>query len=204
MPETPQNWEIDVDKAAEILGVSTRTVRRYAKDGKIDYRRVQGKFGEELRFSEKELRQLANDRSNGTDKSSQATEDKSGNGVNSGSALNAQALWRAYQELQAEYRNAAAQIGFLRNQAEEVPKLTERAESLQKQKEEAQQAKVNAEQKKAELEATLAEERRERDRLHRQMLWNTVAYVILSLAIAAVLILLSPNYSEIISRLLNP
>lgn len=199
MPETPQNWEIDVDQAAEILGVSTRTIRRYVKEGKIDHRRVQGKFGEELRFNEEELRQLARTMSNGVGKGRQASQDSSVNGVKGSrtQGLSPEALWQAYQELQAEYRNAAAQIGFLRSRAEEVPKLAERAESLQKQKEEAEKARAAAEEEKKNLAKEL-------EQVRRQMLWNTLAYIILVLAVAGFLIILSPHYSEFIANLLKP
>ncbi len=43
---------LSIAQAAEELGVSTRTVRRFIKSGKIKASLVQGSFGEEYRISE--------------------------------------------------------------------------------------------------------------------------------------------------------
>ena len=44
------NQGMTIAQAAEKLGVSTRTVRRYIKAGKIEARLVRGPFGEEYRI----------------------------------------------------------------------------------------------------------------------------------------------------------
>ena len=41
-----------VADAAKMLGVSTRTIRRHIKDGKLHYVKVDGQFGEEYRITD--------------------------------------------------------------------------------------------------------------------------------------------------------
>lgn len=38
--------------AARVLGVSTRTIRRHIKDGKLTYTKIDGQFGPEYRITE--------------------------------------------------------------------------------------------------------------------------------------------------------
>jgi excisionase family DNA binding protein len=203
MVESPQNWELTVEEAAKILRVSTRTLRRYVKEGKVDHRRVQGKFGEELRFNEEEIRQTAREMSHGADRAYQEGPDDRGNDANGTDYLSTSELWKAYESLQAEYRNAAAQIGFLKARAEEVPKLAERAESLQKQKEQTEAEKAQLEEARSKLKEELQRERQEKERLRRQMMWGLAAYFTVFLLLGALLVLFSPSYSTYITQILN-
>ncbi|MDO8578956.1 MAG: helix-turn-helix domain-containing protein [Dehalococcoidales bacterium] len=41
-----------VADAAKVLGVSTRTIRRHLKEGKLPYTKIDGQFGEEYRITE--------------------------------------------------------------------------------------------------------------------------------------------------------
>lgn len=146
----PQTQEITVEIAAEILKVSPRSVRRYAKQGKLGHSYVQGKFGEELRLSEKEVRSLAGQLSKGADKGRQDSADSSGEG--SLPTLSIQEVWQSYQALQKDYLNAAGQIGYLKAKADEVPLLSQRAESLVKENEGLKKAKDEMAEQNAQLD----------------------------------------------------
>ncbi len=43
---------LTIPQAAEAMHVSAKTVRRYVKDGKLPFRRIEGKFGEEYRITQ--------------------------------------------------------------------------------------------------------------------------------------------------------
>ena len=45
----PYGKTLTVSESAEYLSMSTKTVRRYLKRGKLKYRMVEGKFGDEIR-----------------------------------------------------------------------------------------------------------------------------------------------------------
>jgi MerR family copper efflux transcriptional regulator len=55
---------LTIAEAAKAFGVSTKTIRRHIKDGKIPYVLVQGKYGEEYRIfglSQEQLRAVKSD-----------------------------------------------------------------------------------------------------------------------------------------------
>ncbi|MBI2358550.1 MAG: hypothetical protein HYV04_06530, partial [Deltaproteobacteria bacterium] len=118
--------------------------------GKIGHSYVQGKFGEELRLSEKEVRSMAGQLSNGAGKGRQDSADSPGEG--SLATLSIQELWQAYQALQQDYRNAAGQIGYLKAKADEVPLLSQRAESLIKENEGLKKVKDEMAEQNAQLD----------------------------------------------------
>jgi excisionase family DNA binding protein len=43
--------EYSVAEAAKALGVSTRTIRRHLKEGKLPFKKIEGQFGEEYRIT---------------------------------------------------------------------------------------------------------------------------------------------------------
>lgn len=43
---------LTIAQAAEAMRVSAKTVRRYVKDGKLPFKRIEGKFGEEYRITQ--------------------------------------------------------------------------------------------------------------------------------------------------------
>jgi len=45
-----ENQGLTVDQAARVMGVTTRTIRRYVSIDKLEYARVDGPHGEELRI----------------------------------------------------------------------------------------------------------------------------------------------------------
>src|ERR1035437_2631658 len=47
-----QTTGYSVADAAKALGVSTRTIRRHLKEGKLPYTKINGQFGEEYRITE--------------------------------------------------------------------------------------------------------------------------------------------------------
>lgn len=55
---------LTIAEAAKVFGVSTKTIRRHIKDGKIPYVLVQGKYGEEYRIfglSQEQLKAVKSD-----------------------------------------------------------------------------------------------------------------------------------------------
>jgi excisionase family DNA binding protein len=52
MSEDPNTKGYSISEAAQELGVSTRTIRRHIKAGKITAVKIQGQFGEEYRIFE--------------------------------------------------------------------------------------------------------------------------------------------------------
>lgn len=47
-----QTTGYSVTDAAKVLGVSTRTIRRHIKDGKLPFTKINGQFGPEYRITE--------------------------------------------------------------------------------------------------------------------------------------------------------
>lgn len=189
----PEDKTISVETAAEILKVSPRTVRRYAKERKLVYTYVQGKYGQELRLGEEQVRTMAKALSNGADKGGQHSPDSAVNGsAPATAAIDAATVWKAYEAMQKEYRDVAAQLGYWRSKAEELPKLAERAESLLKEKTEVDQAR-------SELEEQLQREQVEKARLKRQIFITQTTFIALFIVAAVILFLLSPLASVITS-----
>lgn len=181
----PETQTISVEIAAEILKVSPRTVRRYAKEHKLGNSYVQGKYGQELRLNEEEVRSMVRPISTGAGEGRQHTSANSVNGSEPTLPLDAGTLWKSYEALQKEYRDVAAQMGYWRAKAEEIPKLTERAESLLKEKDEVDQTRAG-------LEEQLTKEKAERERLKRQLRINQITFYTVIVIAAIVLLLLSP------------
>lgn len=55
-PRKPKDFT--VPESAELLGRSTKTIRRYIGQGLLEGRRIQGKFGPEIRVSKRSLDDL--------------------------------------------------------------------------------------------------------------------------------------------------
>lgn len=184
--------QIAIEEASRILKVSPRTLRRYAKDKKLDHTYVKGKYGEELRFFESSIRAFAKSLSQAADNPSQPTIDKADH---SSAPLEIKTIWEAYQKLQEDFRNSAAQIGFLRAKSEEVPRLTERAESLQKDNEKLLADSEDLQEEKSSLEAELGTFKKK----VKSQSWRTTAFVVLAFLLGIFLsILLSDRISNLL------
>jgi MerR family copper efflux transcriptional regulator len=83
-----------VADAAKVLGVSTRTIRRHIKDGKLSFTKIEGQFGEEYRITD--LPENAK-RSNPTEVSSE---------------LSGTVALDMIRRLEEENRNLAGQLGI--------------------------------------------------------------------------------------------
>jgi hypothetical protein len=184
--------QIGIEEASRFLKVSPRTLRRYAKDKKLDHTYVKGKYGEELRFSETSVKAFAKSLSQPSGNPSQPAKDI----VDQGSApLEIKTVWEAYQKLQEEFRNSAAQIGFLRAKSEEVPRLTEHAESLQKENEKLLADTENLQEEKSNLEAEFGSYKKKM----KSQSWLTSAFVVLAFLLGIFLsILLSDRISNLL------
>lgn len=136
MPE--EKW-LTAQEAANLLGVSDRTLRRYVQQKRLTKHAITTERGTETRFSEDEVLQLKADMTE--------TRLRAGQRADSGRPT-APPIAGAFDIMKFldKYEAAIQQLGYLRAKTEEVKMLEERAGSLQ--------------QKMAELEAekrTLAE-----------------------------------------------
>lgn len=198
----PEPKYISNEEAAKILNVAPRTIRRYLKLKKLDPTYVQGKFGQELRLNEEQVRSLARGMTKGAEALDRLGHEGMATNGHSPLSLDPLVLWDAYEALQTEHRNMAAQLGFFSAKADEVKLLTERAESLSKLNHELAD-KLNLEEteirkQKALFDATeaqlqqvksqLEDDRASRDTLVkkyqaqlRRQVWTSLAIVILAL-----------------------
>lgn len=198
-----ERTEITIKEAADKLKLSEKTIRRYAKDSKakhrLEYRVVQGKFGDELRFYLDEVEALQKKLSNDSQPSEESTGQDQGKpveGDDQEAALSVKALWTAYQDLQKEFYNTAGQLGFMEAQSKQVPLLTEQAESLREKNRTLTEEKTN-------LEAQFEDIQNHRNRLVKTLFRNQILYLILIAIVVVILVVISPVVGSLISSIFS-
>lgn len=73
--EAMDDQGLTIAEAAKAFGVSTKTIRRHIKDGKIPYVLVQGKYGEEYRIfglSQEQLKAVKSDDATASEETAEA------------------------------------------------------------------------------------------------------------------------------------
>ncbi|MEO0228322.1 MAG: helix-turn-helix domain-containing protein, partial [candidate division WOR-3 bacterium] len=137
----PNDYNLSLQDVIKILGKAERTVQRYLRDGKLSKQYITTDRGREIRFSESEVKRLA-DSLTSTGGSSRRQLDDSGGGIVAGLDL---------KEFFNRYESAVAQVGYFKGKLEahddEVKMLTGRVDSLASEK-----AQIESERKKLEQE----------------------------------------------------
>jgi predicted DNA-binding transcriptional regulator AlpA len=172
----PNDYNLSLQDVIKTLGKAERTVQRYLRDGKLSKQYITTDRGREIRFSESEVKQLA-DSLAGDGGTGRRHLDDSGGGVMAGLDL---------KDFFNRYESAVAQVGYFKGRLEahenEMKMLSGRVDSLagEKSKLESEQKKLNQEAAQAELkmkelvesleqekEATAQKEKEYRARLRR-------------------------------------
>ncbi len=117
-----------IAEAAKVFGVSTKTIRRHIKDGKIPYVLVQGKYGEEYRIlglSQEQLKAVKSDDAaaaeEGIDSGKTEAAESAGAGDKASFAeLNSKMALDIITDLQKTNLQLAAQLGAAQERIREL------------------------------------------------------------------------------------
>jgi hypothetical protein len=191
----PDEFSLSLEDVANVLTVSTRTVRRFVQRGQLSkHYKVVGK-ARELRFSEKEVIALRQD----TTKSRQTTAGQNMDSARTGGQTFSGSI--DIKDLFHRYETVLGQLGYFQAKADEVKQLTEKAESL---------TKTNQELvgKSDELSTSLEESKEETDQLKKSLedlqkrsRLSTITLTILAVGIIiAGIIILGPS---VLNAILN-
>ena len=120
---------LTIAEAARVFGVSTKTIRRHIKDGKIPYVLVQGKYGEEYRIfglSQEQLKAVKSDDATagaeeGADsEKAEAAEGTGGGDKSSPPEMNSKMALDIITDLQKTNLQLAAQLGAAQERIREL------------------------------------------------------------------------------------
>jgi len=186
----------------KILGKSERTVQRYLRDGKLSKQYITTERGREIRFSESEVKQLADTLTPVGD--TRRRHDDTGGEFMPGLDL---------KEFFNRYESAVAQVGYFKGKLEahehEVKMLAGRVDSLASEKsqlaseqERLKHEKAQAEAKAQELAQTLEQEKATLARKEQEYLAQLrrlrVIYLVMVFSLLALAFVLSPAGQELL------
>lgn len=109
-----------VKEAAEVLEVSTKTVRKYLKSGRLPFQTVEGKYGDEYAIPRSALEEFQG-----------RVADR---GVSTGGS-NGRGVMELYTELLQRHEQAVIRLGYLQSGEERRLALEEEAQSLREERE---------------------------------------------------------------------
>lgn len=147
----PNDYNLSLQDVIKILGKAERTVQRYLRDEKLSKQYITTDRGREIRFSESEVKRLA-DSLTSAGGSSRRQLDDSGGGIVAGLDL---------KEFFNRYESAVAQVGYFKGKLEahddEVKMLTGRVDSLASEKAQVENERKKLEQEKLQAESKIKE-----------------------------------------------
>jgi MerR family copper efflux transcriptional regulator len=120
---------LTIAEAAKVFGVSTKTIRRHIKDGKIPYVLVQGKYGEEYRIfglSQEQLKAVkSDDAAAGVEEGIDSQKGEAGEGTGGGDKasppeFNSKMALDIITDLQKTNLQLAAQLGAAQERIREL------------------------------------------------------------------------------------
>jgi hypothetical protein len=190
-----EKW-YNLNQAAQILGVSKKTVRRYVKQGKVTeegYTLIPGKYGQEIHLSEEALNKLNGVVYTQTEEVYSGNEDGLGMGGETrgipqeddrqgfddvgipkvGQQTKITENKDIFKEMFFRYENALVRLGQLESQK---IMLTERAETLQKIEEEYKNKLEKAEEEGRRFQQELEKERAEKNIIQKELLLNSMPW----------------------------
>jgi septal ring factor EnvC (AmiA/AmiB activator) len=198
----PNDYTLSLQDVMKILGKSERTVQRYLRDGKLSKQYITTERGREIRFSESEVKQLADTLTPVGD--TRRRHDDTGGEFMPGLDL---------KEFFNRYESAVAQVGYFKGKLEahehEVKMLAGRVDSLASEKsqlaseqERLKHEKAQAEAKAQELAQTLEQEKatlaRKEQEYRTQMRRLRVIYLVMVFILLALAFVLSPAGQELL------
>lgn len=195
---------LTLQEVANLLAVSSRSVRRYVQRGQLSARYETTPKGRELRFPESEVKELLQDMAKSRPHSSGQPMDK---------GQNADRMFTGTLDIRDffnRYEKLVGQLGYFQAKAEETKLLTERVESLAKVNQELGSRLTAREAELIEHQAamsglTKAKGELERDLATQRQKARTNSWIALLLVLLALLVgfgLSAPTVDRI-SRLLN-
>jgi chromosome segregation ATPase len=198
----PNDYTLSLQDVMKILGKSERTVQRYLRDGKLSKQYITTERGREIRFSESEVKQLADTLTPVGD--TRRRHDDTGGEFMPGLDL---------KEFFNRYESAVAQVGYFKGKLEahehEVKMLAGRVDSLASEKsqlaseqERLKHEKAEAEAKAQELAQTLEQEKaalaRKEQEYRAQLRRLRVIYLVMVFILLALAFVLSPAGQELL------
>jgi chromosome segregation ATPase len=198
----PNDYTLSLQDVMKILGKSERTVQRYLRDGKLSKQYITTERGREIRFSESEVKQLADTLTPVGD--TRRRHDDTGGEFMPGLDL---------KEFFNRYESAVAQVGYFKGKLEahehEVKMLAGRVDSLASEKsqlaseqERLKHEKAQAEAKAQELAQTLEQEKatlaRKEQEYRAQLRRLRVIYLVMVFSLLALAFVLSPAGQELL------
>jgi excisionase family DNA binding protein len=119
---------LTIAEAAKAFGVSTKTIRRHIKDGKIPYVLVQGKYGEEYRIfglSQEQLKAVKSDDATASEdttdaEKSEAADSATAQGKTPPLEMNSKMTLDIITELQKTNLQLAGQLGAAQERIREL------------------------------------------------------------------------------------
>jgi len=198
----PNDYTLSLQDVMKILGKSERTVQRYLRDGKLSKQYITTERGREIRFSESEVKQLADTLTPVGD--TRRRHDDTGGEFMPGLDL---------KEFFNRYESAVAQVGYFKGKLEahehEVKMLAGRVDSLASEKsqlaseqERLKHEKAQAEAKAQELAQTLEQEKATLARKEQEYLAQLrrlrVIYLVMVFSLLALAFVLSPAGQELL------
>jgi MerR family copper efflux transcriptional regulator len=163
MTDTQENQLLSIEEAADILQVSTRTVRRWVKDGKLERVTVQGKFGPEIRLKHEQVLSLSQGGGQGSVNGGQEAVAKPVDNVQ-GAVIRLEDFLDRLEEIQKEKESAVARMGYLQGKLEaqesEVKMLKSVSDEKRSESEYLKAQLTEAESQKRLLDEQLKKQRR--------------------------------------------
>ncbi len=187
MTDSQENQFLSIEEASDILRVSTRTVRRWIKDGKLERVTVQGKFGPEIRLKRKQVLTLSKGDDKGSVNGGQAGVDKPIDSVQ-GSVIRLEDFLDRLEDVQREKETAVARMAYLQGKLEaqenEVKMLKSATEEKELESERLKTQLTESESQKRALEEQLKRQRRARPLYY-------ILYFVLGVALVIFLVAIS-------------
>jgi MerR family copper efflux transcriptional regulator len=124
---TMDDQGLTIAEAAKAFGVSTKTIRRHIKDGKIPYVLVQGKYGEEYRIfglSQEQLKAVKSDDATASEDTAEAEKSEAADSTDQGKSppleMNSKMTLDIITELQKTNLQLAGQLGAAQERIREL------------------------------------------------------------------------------------
>lgn len=184
MTDNQENQLLSIEEASDILRVSTRTVRRWIKDGKLERVTVQGKFGPEIRLKRDQVLTMARRDDKGSVNGGQDGVDKAVDSVQA-PVIRLEDFLDRLEEMQKEKESAVARMAYLQG------KLEAQENEVKMLKSASDERHSEAEQLKTQLTETEFQRRSLEEQLKKQrrvMLLYYIFYLILGAVLAIFLI----------------
>lgn len=187
MTDSQKSQLLSIEEASDILRVSTRTVRRWIKDGKLERVTVQGKFGPEIRLKRDQVLSLSKGDVNGPVSGGQDGVVKPIDNVQ-GSVIRLEDFLDRLEDVQREKESAVARMAYLQGKLEAQENEMKMLQSA------SDEHRLESEQLKTQLTETESQKRALEEQLKRQrrvMPLYYILYFILGVALTFFLIAIS-------------